>query len=60
MINVRILSMTIRTFFMENLDYTAAAGASCSGKGLLCRALCVAEPLTDSNGGVLRRCWRTP
>ena len=57
--NVRILSMAIRTFFMANLDY-AAAGVSRSGKRLLCRALCVVGPLTDGDGGVLRRCWRTP
>ena len=64
MINVRILSMAIRTFFMANLDYAAAAAASRGGKRLLCRALCVVGPLTDndgvSNGGVLRRCWQTP
>ena len=60
MINVRILSMAIRTFFMANLDYAAAAGASRGGKRLLCRALCVVGPLTDGDGGVLRRCWRTP
>ena len=60
MINVRILSMAIRTFFMANLDYAAAAGASCGGKGLLCRALCVVGPLTNGDGGVLRHCWRTP
>ena len=60
MINVRILSMAIRTFFMANLDYAAAAGASCSGKRLLYCALCVVGPLTDGDGGVLRRCWRTP
>ena len=59
MINVRILSMAIQTFFMANLDY-AAAGASCGGKRLLYRALCVVGPLTDGDGGVLRRCWRTP
>ena len=41
MINVRILSMAIRTFFMANLDYAAVAGASRGGKRLLCRALCV-------------------
>ena len=35
MINVRILSMAIRTFFMANLDYAAAAGASRGGKRLL-------------------------
>ena len=46
MINVQILSMAIRTFFMENLDY-AAAGASCGGNWLLCRAFCVIGPLTD-------------
>ena len=60
MINIRILSMAIRTFFMANLDYVAAAGASCGGKRLLCRALCVVGPLTDGDGGVLRRCWHTP
>ena len=59
MINVLILSMAIRTFFMANLDY-AAAGASCGGKRLLCRALCVVGPLTDDDGGALRRCWCTP
>jgi hypothetical protein len=59
MINVRILSMAIRTFFMANLDY-AAAGASYGGKRILCRALCVVGPLTDGDGGVLRHCWRTP
>ena len=59
MINVRILSMAIRMFFMENLDY-AAVGASCGGKRLLCRALCVVGPLTDGDGGALHRCWRTP
>ena len=60
MINVRILSMAIRMFFMANLDYAAAAGASCGGKRLLCRALCVVGPLIGGDGGVLRRCWRTP
>ena len=60
MINVRILSMAIRTFFMANLDYAAAAAASRGGKRLLYRALCVVGPLTDGNGDVLRRCWRTP
>ena len=35
MINVRILSMAIRTFFMANLDYAAAAGASCAVVGEL-------------------------
>ena len=60
MINVRILGMAIRTFFMANLDYAAAAAASCGGKRLLCRALCVIGPLTDGDGGALRRCWRTP
>ena len=60
MINVRILSMAIRTFFMANLDYAAAAGASRGGKRLLCHALCVVGPLTDDDGGVLHRCWRTP
>ena len=60
MINVRILSMAIRTFFMANLDYATAAGESCGGKRLLCRALCVIGPLTDGDSGVLRRCWRTP
>ena len=62
MINVRILSMAILTFFMANLDYAAAAAASCGGKRLLCRALCVVGPLTDGDGdgGVLRHCWRTP
>ena len=59
MINGRILSMAIQTFFMANLDCAAAAGASCGGKRLLCRAMCVAGPLTDGDGGVLRRCWRT-
>ena len=48
--------MKIRTFFMTNLDYAAAAGASRGGKRLLCRALCVVGPLTDDDGGVLRRC----
>ena len=60
MINVWILSMAIRTFFMENLDYAAAAGASRGVKRILCRALCVVGPLTDNDGGVLRRCWHTP
>ena len=60
MINIWILSMAIQTFFMANLDYVAAAGASRGGKRLLCRALCVVGPLTDSDGGVLRRCWSTP
>ena len=60
MINVRILSMAIQTFFMANLDYAAVAGASCGGKWLLCRALCVVGPLTDGDDGVLRHCWRTP
>ena len=60
MINVRILSMAIRTFFMANLDYAVAARASCNGKRLLCHALCVVGPLTDGDGGALRRCWRTP
>ena len=60
MINVWILSMAIQSFFMANLDYTAAVGASCGGKWLLCHALCVVGPLTDADGGVLRRCWRTP
>ena len=46
--------------FMANLDYAAAARASRGGKRLLCRALCVVGPLTDGDGGVLRRCWRTP
>ena len=41
MINVRISSMAIRMFFMANLDYAAAAGASRGGKRLLCCALCV-------------------
>ena len=50
MINVRILSMAIRTFFMANLDYAAAAGASHGGKRLLCRALCVVGPLTNDDG----------
>ena len=59
MINVWILSMAIRTFFMENLDYAAAAWASRGGKRLLCRALCVVGPLTDGDGSVLRRCWHT-
>ena len=59
MLNIWILSMAIRTFFMANLDY-AAARASCGGKRLLCRALCVVGPLTAGDGGVLRRCWRTP
>ena len=40
MINVRILSMAIRTFFMANLDYAAGVGASCGGKQLL-SVLCV-------------------
>ena len=60
MINVWILRMAIRMFFMENLDYAAAAGASRGGKWLLCRALCVVGPLTAGDGGVLRHCWRTP
>ena len=66
MINVQILSMTIRTFFMENLDYAAAAAVSCGGKRLLCCALGVIGPLTDGDGdgdgdgGILRCCWRTP
>ena len=60
MTNVWILSMAIRTFFMANLDYAAAAGASCSGKRLLCCALCVVGPLTDGDSGALRRCSRTP
>ena len=55
-----VLSMAIQTFFMANLDYAAAAGASRGAKRLLCRALCVVGPLTDGDGGVLRRCWRTP
>ena len=59
-INGQILSMAIRTIFMANLDYAAVAGASCGGKRLLCRALCVVGPLTDSDCGVLRHCWRTP
>ena len=59
MINIRILSMAIRTFFMANLDYAVAAGASCGGKQLLCRALCVVGPLTDGDGGVFCRGWRT-
>ena len=58
MINIRILSMAIRMFFMANLDY--AAGASCGGKRLLCRSLCVIGPLTDGGGSVLRHCWHTP
>jgi hypothetical protein len=58
--NIQILSMAIRTFFMANLDYAVAAGASCGGKRLLCRAMCAVGPLTDGDGGVLRRCWRTP
>ena len=33
MINVRILSMAIRTFFMANLDYAAAAGRLAVGSG---------------------------
>ena len=37
-------------FFMANLDYAAVAGASCGGKQLLCRALCVVGPLTDGDG----------
>ena len=57
MINVWILSMAIRMFFMENLDYVSA---SRGGKRLLCRALCVVGPLTDGDGSALRRCWRTP
>ena len=52
--------MAIRTFFMANLHYAAAAGASHGGKRLLCRALCVVGPLTDGDGGVLRRSWRNP
>ena len=52
--------MAIRMFFMANLDYAAVAGVSRVGKRLLCRALCVVGPLTDGDGGVLRRCWRTP
>ena len=60
MINVRILSMAIRMFFMANLDYAAAAGASCGGKRLLYCALCVVRPLTNGDGDALRRCWRTP
>lgn len=52
--------MAIQTFFMANLDYVAAVGASRGGKRLLCRALRVIGPLTDGDGGVLRRCWRTP
>ena len=60
MINIRILSMAIRMFFMANLDYAAAAGVSHGGKRLLCRALCVVGPLTNGDGGVLRHCWRTP
>ena len=52
--------MAIRTFFMANLDYAAAAGASCGGKQLLCRALCVVGTPTDGDGGVLRHCWHTP
>ena len=60
MINVQILSMSIQTFFMANLDYAAAAGASRCVKRLLCRALCVVGPLTDSDIGVLRHRWHTP
>ena len=60
MINVRILSMAIQMFIMANLDYAAAAGASCGWKRFLYCALCVVGPLTDSDGGALRRCWRTP
>ena len=60
MINVRILSMTIRTFCMANLDYAAAAGASCGGKWLLWRALYVIGPLTDGDGDALHRCWHAP
>src|SRR4051812_7860626 len=60
MINVQILSMAIRMFFMANLDYAAAPRASRGGKQLLCRALCVVGPLTDGGGGIFRRCWRTP
>ena len=60
MINVRILSMAIRMFFMANLYYAAAAGASCAGKRLLYCVLCVGGPLTDGDGGALRRCWHTP
>ena len=41
--------MAIRMFFMANLDYAAAAGASCGGKQLLCHALCVVGPLTDGD-----------
>ena len=52
--------MAIRTFFMANLDYAAAAGASCGEKRLLCRALSVIGPLIDGDGRALRRCWRTP
>ena len=59
MINVRILSMAIRMFFMANLDYAVVVGASCGGKWLLWRALCVVGPLTDGDGGVLHRCWCT-
>ena len=33
MINVRILSMAIRTFFMANLDYAAAGGRLAVGSG---------------------------
>ena len=32
---------------MANLDYAAAAGASCGGKQLLCRTLYLVGPLTD-------------
>ena len=54
--------MAIRTFFMANLDYAAAAVVSCGGKGLLCRALSVVGPLTDGDGDgdVLCHYWRTP
>ena len=48
--------MAIRMFFMENLDYAAAAGVSRGGKRLLYHALCVVGPLTDGDGGILRRC----
>ena len=60
MIDVRILSMAIRMFFMANLDYAAAVGASRGGRRLLCHALCAVGPLPDCDGGVLRLCWRTP
>ena len=45
---------------MANLYYAAAAAVSRGGKRLLCRALCVVGPLTDADGGALRRCWHIP